>query len=219
MVPNGVDLPLLSGSSSRPTFMGSDDRKVLLFLGRIHRKKGLTETVAGWGRALSHCAALGNDWVLVIAGWDDGGELEVLKRQVDQVDLKDHVYFPGPLFGTEKEAALRYASAFVLASHSEGVPMSVLEAWAHSVPVFMTAACNLSEGFAAGAAYEISTEPEAIARAFIEKLIDPQLSELGRRGRSLVEVGFSWDKITERLVSVYNWIAGGGDRPADGVFA
>ena len=48
--------------------------------------------------------------------------------------------FPGPVFGADKEAAFRCADAFILPSHSEGLPIAVLEAWSYGLPVFMTRA-------------------------------------------------------------------------------
>jgi len=63
--------------------------------------------------------------------------------------------FFGPAFGEEKEELLRSASAFILPSFSEGLPMSVLEAWAYGLPVVITPECNLPEGFAFQAALEI----------------------------------------------------------------
>jgi glycosyltransferase involved in cell wall biosynthesis len=60
--------------------------------------------------------------------------------------------FLGPLFGQEKDAAYRACDGFILPSLSEGLPMAVLEAWAHAKPVMLTPECNLPEGFTAEAA-------------------------------------------------------------------
>ena len=68
------------------------------------------------------------------------------------------VVFTGPAFGEAKDALLRSADAFILPSLSEGLPMSVLEAWAYGLPVLMTDKCNLPEGFAAGAAVRIGVK-------------------------------------------------------------
>jgi poly(glycerol-phosphate) alpha-glucosyltransferase len=71
--------------------------------------------------------------------------------------------FTGPAFGEQKDQLLRAASAFILPSFSEGLPMSVLEAWAYGLPVLMTDHCNLPEGFANNAAIRIGTDVESIA--------------------------------------------------------
>jgi glycosyltransferase involved in cell wall biosynthesis len=123
------------------------------------------------------------------------------------------VVFPGPLFGDAKAQALRHADAFLLASHSEGLPMAVLEAWAHRLPVFMSDACNLPEGFAAGAAVRVVPEPEALAETLATHLPDSALASLGHAGRALAARRFSWEAIARRHVALYGWLTRGGAQP------
>jgi hypothetical protein len=73
------------------------------------------------------------------------------------------VRFVGQVHGEAKQALLEQARFVVLPSHSEGLPMTILEAWAAGTPTIMTGACHLPEGFAAGAALECGTEPASIA--------------------------------------------------------
>lgn len=214
VIPNGVTLPLDGEMPPRPAFLGDDSRKSLLFLGRLHPKKGVVETLEGWAGAIQEKPNLARDWVLVMAGWDDGGHLDSLKAHAASLGLAGRVVFPGPLFGADKGAALAHASAFILASYSEGLPMAVLEAWAHRLPVFMTRACNLPEGFASGAAIEITAEPKVIAGVLGEYLDDAALQETGLHGRELVEAQFGWPRITEDLLAVYRWVVGEGTAPA-----
>ena len=94
--------------------------------------------------------------------------------------------------------------------------MSVLEAWAHGVPVLMTEFCNLPEGFAAGAAREIGTGVPSIA-AGLEALFvtaKDELQEMGQRGQALVQTNFHWPNIASQMREVYGWMLGGGTRPA-----
>lgn len=213
VIPNGVDLPLSHVQTSQPSFLEGDKRRILLFLGRIHPKKGLGETLRAWAQVLRDAPAVKHDWVFVIAGWDDGGYVEGLHRLANELGLEDSVRFPGPVFGEDKKALLNAASAFILASHSEGLPMAVLEAWAHECPVFMTSACNLPEGFAAGAAIEIPADPLAMAPILARYLADPELSRLGLAGRALVSEQFSWERVGRDLAAVYSWLAGRGPQP------
>ena len=72
IVPNGVDLPKAT-SAGRPAWAGGagEDRKILLFLGRLHPKKGLVNLIAAWRDVRPAPGA--RDWMLVIAGWDQDG--------------------------------------------------------------------------------------------------------------------------------------------------
>src|SRR5439155_24090855 len=117
-----------------------------------------------------------------------------------QQSAASSVAFLGPRFGAEKNACYRACDAFILPSFSEGLPMAVLEAWAHAKPVLMTPECNLPEGFAAGAALEIGSSPEGIA-AGLKQLIEMNQDDhraLGDRGRTLVATKFSWPQIGEQ---------------------
>jgi poly(glycerol-phosphate) alpha-glucosyltransferase len=130
-------------------------------------------------------------------------------------ELTDSVRLLGPLFSVEKNAAYHACDAFVLPSLSEGLPMTVLEAWAYAKPVLMTPECNLPEGFAAGAALQIGTSPEDIASS-LKQLIemrDDDRRAMGNRGRNLVTRTFSWPRIGEQMLSVYEWMLGGGPVP------
>jgi len=154
-------------------------------------------------------------WRLVIAGWDQGGHRAELERAVAGHGLGSDVHFSGPLHGAAKDDAYRAAAGFILPSFSEGLPMTILEAWSHAVPVLMTPACNLPEGFSAGAALEISTDPSALAgqlAAFMARG-EADRRAMGGRGRRLVEESFYWPRIAARMCEVYGWVAGGGPKP------
>jgi glycosyltransferase involved in cell wall biosynthesis len=126
------------------------------------------------------------------------------------------VIFTGPAFGDTKDALLRRADAFILPSFSEGLPMSVLEAWSYRLPVLMTVHCNIPEGFAADAAIRIGTDPESIAEGMRLLFQSPtsDLRSLGSNGRSLVERQFTWPQVAAQMKEVYEWVLGGGPRPS-----
>jgi glycosyltransferase involved in cell wall biosynthesis len=220
VIPNGVDLPDLvessafkAGNSVLQKFV--QGRKTLLYLGRLHPKKNVANLVRAWKQTLNSHPLTPENWVLAIAGWDQGGYESELKKLSSDYGLPASVSFPGPLFGQEKEAAYRVCDAFILPSLSEGLPMTVLEAWAHAKPVLMTPECNLPEGFAAGAASQIGTSPEEIA-AGLKQLIemsDDDRRAMGDRGRTLVATKFSWPHIGEEMRSVFEWVLGGGPTP------
>ena len=185
----------------------------------------------------------------MIAGWDQGGHEAELKRRCSDLNLpfaaipasdflaencklpteNSNVAFVGPAFGEEKDALLRSADAFILPSLSEGLPMSVLEAWAYGLPVLMTPECNLPEGFAADAAVRIGAEDAKKAESgklkaescgniegglhALFEMSDADRAAMGERGRKLVEERFTWPKVAGQMKEVYEWVLGGGAKP------
>ena len=212
ILPNGVELPSLPQGPREP----ASGRQSLLFLSRLHAKKGLTELLRGWAIARAAAPQRAAEWRLTIAGTDRHGyraELEALARALDIVE---NVEFVGPKFGAAKEDAYFSASAFVLPSHSEGLPQAVLEAWAHGLPVLMTPACNLPEGFERSAAIKVEADPQGIAVGLghLFEMTAAQRNAVGQRGRELVESRYTWPTVARQMRQVYDWILGGGAPPS-----
>jgi poly(glycerol-phosphate) alpha-glucosyltransferase len=214
VLPNGVDLPISTSKLPRPAWLPNDDRRTLLFLGRLHPKKGIRETLEAWAKLKSFGGNVGREWRLVIAGWDEGGYENYLISHAKNLGLTDDVVFPGPLLGEQKQSVYQHSNAFILASHSEGLPMAVLEAWSHSLPVFMTFECNLAEGFTASAGIEITNKPRELANTLSNSLVSPELTRMGERGRQLVERRFNWQHVGNQLIGVYLWLKHGDSRPS-----
>jgi poly(glycerol-phosphate) alpha-glucosyltransferase len=220
VIPNGVDLPPLTesaaaGSENLPLRTFAQGRKILLYLGRLHPKKNVVNLIRAWKTAFDSQPSVRKSWVLAIAGWDHAGYEAQLKQLTTDLGLRTSVIFPGPLFGQGKDAAYRACDGFVLPSLSEGLPMAVLEGWAYSKPVAVTPACNLPEGFAAGAAVQIGTTPEEIAFGLrkLTEMNDHDRTAMGGRGHALAATKFSWAHIGEQMRSVYKWVLGGGTAP------
>jgi len=219
IIPNGIDLP--AGQSSEVSSLVSDlasvarGRNLLLYLGRLHPKKNLLNLIRAWKEALNSHPSILNSWMLAIAGWDQGGHEAQLRQLTTDLRLLTSVIFLGPRFGADRDACYRACDAFVLPSLSEGLPMTVLEAWAYAKPVLMTSECNLPEGFVAGAALQTGTTSKQIA-ARLKQLIemsDDDRKAMGARGRALVAETFSWPRIGEQMRWVYEWVLGGGTAP------
>ncbi|HEV2135922.1 MAG TPA: glycosyltransferase [Terracidiphilus sp.] len=114
-------------------------RNYLLFLGRIHEKKGCDLLLEAFGRQASHRA----DVDLVIAGPDQGGLQSKLKAQADRLGLGGRVHWPSMLRGDLKWGAVRACEAFVLPSHQENFGISVVEALAAGRPVLISNQVNI----------------------------------------------------------------------------
>lgn len=208
LIPNGTDLPD-SAAVPCPAYVPDDGRRTLLFIGRIHPKKGIVELIEAYSQLKDRHPELASKWRLAIAGWDDGGHLEAVGKSISERSLTGDVALLGPLYGAEKDAALRHAAAFVLPSYSEGLPMSVLEAWAYRLPVLMTDACNLPEGFAVNAAYRVRLGGKALSADLEAALSAGDHAARGEAGRALVASRFGWPEIARRHETIYRALCRG----------
>ena len=217
IIPNGVDFPKEPSDCGKADNPFPEGRKVLLYLGRIHPKKGLDKLLEAWslvGKSSGACPG-GDPWLLAIAGWDQGGYEAKLQRQAAELGLGESVAFLGPRFHQASAACYRHCEAFVLPSLSEGLPNVVLEAWSHAKPVVMTPECNLPDGFASSAAIRIETSADGIAaglRALLE-MSDSQRQSIGQRGFVLVKDRYSWPKIAKQMLAVQEWALGRAPAP------
>jgi poly(glycerol-phosphate) alpha-glucosyltransferase len=214
VIPNGVDMARTADRPAAPWPGTEAGARVILFLGRLHRKKNVHGLLRAFARVKAD-RGLGG-WRLVVAGWDQGGYKAELTALTDALCLGRDVTFLGALYGQRKDAALRNAAAFVLPSVSEGLPMAVLEAWSYGLPVAMTAACNLPEGFTAGAAREIGPAPDLLASdlAGFLSMSPHDMRTMGERGADLARTRFSWDRVGRSFTEVYLWMRSGGRTPA-----
>lgn len=213
IIPNGVDLPT-EGGHVPPPWDGifPPDAKVVLYLGRLHPKKNLHALLEAWAESLGGDAP--SDWYLAIVGSGQNGYERSLRSFVNEHAVP-RVWFAGSKYGAEKDACLANAQVFVLPSLSEGLPMAVLEAWSYRLPVVMTSACNLEEGFQAGAAIRIEKDVEGIAGGLRHIMILPKdrRTAMGNRGRLLVERTHTWSRAAQDLIAVYRWLLGEDSRP------
>ena len=185
LVPNGVNLkegPAGSRAELEELFPALKDRRVMLFLGRLHPKKGLPHFLPAWKRS----NAYKDDWHLLLAGPDDGGHRAGLEAQIEALGLQNQVTFAGLLTGKMKGAALRHSQAFVLPSHSEGMPLALLEAMGARLPVLDTPGCNFPEAAHAGGAIETPATEEGSLEGLSELLAmsDDERRAMGQRGRA-----------------------------------
>lgn len=142
----------------------------ILFISRIHPKKNLAPLVRAW-RDLAAAGALPATARLTIAGW--GEPQDVAAFQSELADAPPSLRFIGPCFGTDKARELAAARFVILPSLSEGLPMTLLEAWAAGTPTLQSTECNLPEGFAAGAALDCGMDCLSIRACLAQALAMP----------------------------------------------
>ena len=192
--PNGVEAAALQIAGGQRPAAG---RRQILFLGRLHPKKGLPLLVAAWA-ALGRAAA---DWEIVIAGPDELGHRAEVEAQVRAAGLGEAVRFIGPVAGAAKVACLLAADVFVLPSHSEGFSVAILEALAAGLPVVATRACNFPGLTSSGAGWECEPTAESVTGALALALAagDDARRQRGELGRRLVVENYAWPRLAADL--------------------
>jgi glycosyltransferase involved in cell wall biosynthesis len=212
VIPNGVTVPAsISAEPFWQLYPGLREKKILLFLGRLHPKKGVHLLCDTWTRLRRDFP----DAHLVLAGPDSEGLAAALSEKLNQSGAGSQVTFTGMLRGDQKWAALAAASVFLLPSYSEGFSVAALEAMGAGAPVILSAQCYFPEVLEYGCGWVIEPEPASLENALRECLELPaeRLHHMGTEGRRLVAERFSWPAIGERTANVLDWLLGGGPAP------
>jgi glycosyltransferase involved in cell wall biosynthesis len=143
VVSYGTPGPTGDKTAQREAFLkeypGLAGKRVLLFLGRMHPKKGCDLLVEAFAREAARHPALH----LVMAGPDPDNWRAALEEPLARVGLADRVTWTGMLTGDRKWGALHVAEAFILPSHQENFGIAVAEALACGVPVLISNRVNI----------------------------------------------------------------------------
>lgn len=208
VIPNGVSIPQETNPEpflcSFPTLRG---KRIVLFLGRIHFKKGLDILIESW-------AVVAKQWPeaqLVLAGPDFEGTRAKVEALVAERGLGERVLFTGMLRDELKWSALAAAHCFVLPSYSEGLSVSTLEAMGVGLPVIITEQCNLPDVARVEAGWTIKSNADELALALSECLGNsPAINQqIGARGRLLIQEKYNWSSVARQMSEVYRWVQGG----------
>jgi poly(glycerol-phosphate) alpha-glucosyltransferase len=203
LIPNAVDEDWLGvDRRSLAADLGlSSGTRTLLFLSRLHPKKGLDILVrafAGWARKRS-------DVHFVIAGGDAGsGYFGMIARLIGELGIEGRCHLLGEVKGERKRELLAGADAYALTSHSEGQPVAVLEAMACGVPVLITPGCNLPEVQERKAGLTVDPTVERVAAGLHDMFASPEtMACRGAAGRELVRDRFTWPRVARQTIEVY----------------
>lgn len=203
VIPLGIDAPARDAVPSRDAlrrlFPDLAGRTVMLFLGRIHPKKGLDLLIPAMAQARRNDPTLH----LLLAG-PDGGALGPTLALAERFGLTRHLTVAGMLSGDAKAAAFAGSDFFVLPSYSENFGIAVGEAMAYALPVVISDRVNIHPAISAagaGAVVPCATAPLAAALA---QMSDPaRRAEMGARARALVERDYAWPVIGQQLEDLY----------------
>jgi glycosyltransferase involved in cell wall biosynthesis len=178
----------------------ADAPPCLLFLGRVIADKGIEDLLGALPAVLAQVPAC----KLIAAGV---GELQHYRALAEQLGVGHAVQFTGWVEGVAKTAFFNDATVFVLPSHMEAMPMSVLEAMAHALPVVATRVGGVPQAVRAGIdglLVEVGHREE-LASALIRLLGDAHLrAAMGSSGRTRICEEFSVDRVLPRVRSLWH---------------
>jgi glycosyltransferase involved in cell wall biosynthesis len=180
-------------------------RRLVLFLSRLDRKKGVDLLLRGFAALRTRVPAA----ALVVAGDGEAAFVGRLKEQARSLGIESDVIWTGFLAGAEKEAALADAEVFVLPSFSENFGIAVLEALASGVPVVVSEHVAIhDEVVRESAGLAVPCDPAALADAIATILDDRGLARaMSARAVQLARSRYSPDAVTRRMIGAYNAIA------------
>lgn len=195
IVPLGLDTSSITIKNSW------EPKRRILFLSRIHMKKGLEFLVD----AIGMIKDLVRDYEVLIVGDGDANYITSLHQKIDKAGVADIIKLPGSAYGGKKWQYFREADFFILPSHSENFGFVIPEALATGTPVITTKGTPWGdlESYHCGAWIEVGAKPLAETIARFVRLDAEELEEMGRNGRALVEAKYSASAMAKAQREVY----------------
>jgi len=202
LVPNGIDSSeyefLPERGAFRRRYSIEPQEKVILYLGRLHRIKGVDMLVLAFSRMMEYH----KNARLVIVGPDDG-MLAALRRQARNLGIHDRVVFADPHYGRSKLEAYVDSDICVLPSIYEVFGLTILEAMACGTPVIATEECGLVE-LVRRYGHVVKRDPNSLCDSMIDVLMNlDSEKKTARESRKHVLNEFGWNNIITRMEDVY----------------
>jgi glycosyltransferase involved in cell wall biosynthesis len=204
LLPNGVHVP-----RDEDCVRETQGRRRLLFLARIHQKKGVDILLRAWKNVEDRFP----DWELRVVGPDDGGYLPTMRRLAVQLGTRRAV-LTGYVTEDSKPDEFRRAELYILPTHSENWGMSVAEALSYGLPAIVGRGAPWSELVTRDCGWWISNTVDSVTACLETALVlsPSELREKGQRSRTWAQ-DFRWDRIAARTVEAYRWLIEGGTPP------
>ncbi|WP_413747064.1 glycosyltransferase [Synechococcus sp. MIT S9507] len=205
VVSYGTSAPPADSESQRQAFFERfqhlRDQRILLFLSRIHPKKGLDLLIDAFASVAGSDPRLH----LMIAGPDQVGWQATLQQRASELGIAERITWPGMLSGELKWGAFRCAELFCLPSHQENFGIVVAEALACGLPVAIAKPVNVSTDVAnAGAGIVFDDETLATERALKQWLAmtPSDKSEMAKCGQQFFYDRFDFESVAKNLLPV-----------------
>ena len=208
IIPNGIDV---SEYKCRMPDFKPKVKKQILFLSRIHEKKGIEHLINVWEQLYKQYP----EWNVVIAGNGEEAYIQQLKAMIISKGLQNCVEIIPPVFGEDKHKLYCESSLFVLPTYSENFGMVIAEAMSCGVPVVTTNGTPWQELNEKHLGWCIDLNIENLANT-ISAAIDmgqDKLFELCQRCSKHIHDTYQYTEVAAKNKTVYEWIINGGDKP------
>jgi glycosyltransferase involved in cell wall biosynthesis len=219
LVPLGARASSASRHDLRAQFLArfpqAEGKRTLLFLGRIHPKKGLDRIL----NCLQFVKQSIPNVLLVVAGDGDAGYTRYIRELVSALALDGQVLFAGRLEGELKWASFAAAELFLLPSRQENFAITVAEAMQMAVPVIITDKVNTWPYVKEARAGLVLDEGDinSLLPHAIEELLkdDTTRSEMGVRGSHYARERLTWHASALKLLACYNQVLSSVNEDSD----
>jgi len=202
IIPNGIDLAEI------PDIKSSCISKKVIFLSRIHVKKGIEVLLDAWAIINTQ------SWTLEIAGDGDRSYIQQLKESITKLKLTN-VQIIEPVYGKQKWEFLASGSVFVLPTYSENFGNVIVEAIAMGLPVITTKGTPWQELELHQCGWWIDLTIQNLANTLEKAINTPpnELQEMGLRGKQLITQNYDIKQVAQKMKLLYEWILGKNSIP------
>ena len=206
VIPNGIETDAYPCKSSVEGV-----KKQVLFLSRVHVKKGIELLFEAWKRLHSDYV----DWQLLVIGNGEAEYIHSLENRVESLGLKDSIKILPPVFGEAKIKVYQESALFCLPSFSENFGMVIAEAMSCGTPVITTTNCPWEILNETNTGWCVDLSVDNLERALREAMgMDANaLYDMGQRASKLIYDNFDYRSVTRKTLRLYEWLLNSGEKP------
>jgi glycosyltransferase involved in cell wall biosynthesis len=176
-----------------------DDRPFILGLSSLQPRKNFTRLIEAFDLARRQA----NLPHRLVIGGGKGWLFDEIFARVQQLDLNEHVHFPGYIAEADLPALYSAAEFFAYPSLYEGFGLPVIEALACDTPVLTGDNSCLPEAGGPGARYVRATDVESIAQGILDLAENSNLRDQLRRAGQAHAAQFTWERSARQLLAAY----------------